>query len=92
MRKEGRYYCRGPSILSSEEVERLVKLGDKVDQALCERKIKRQQLKSACKKVKEDVRKFVEDEVCYFSDEVPSRSFPRYTPHEKRVAGFGVGY
>lgn len=37
MRKEGRHFRRGPSTLSSEEVERLVKLGDKVDQALYER-------------------------------------------------------
>lgn len=32
----------------------------------------------------------MEDEVCYFSDEVPSRSFPRYTSMKKELQDLGL--
>lgn len=90
VRKEDRHYYRGPTILSPQEVERLVKLGDKVDHARFERKRKREELKSVCKKLQEDVRKFVEDEVCYSPDEVHCRSFSRYTSMKKELQDLGL--
>jgi Ca2+-binding EF-hand superfamily protein len=87
VRKEGRHFRRGPSTLSSEEVERLVKLGDKVDQALYERKRKREQLKSAFKKFQEEFRKFVDDKL---ADDVHSLRFLGYTSLQKELQDLGL--
>jgi iron-sulfur cluster repair protein YtfE (RIC family) len=75
VRKVGNRYHRGPRRLKSDEVERLVKLGDKIDRVRYERDKKREVLKSVYQKFQEDVRKYVDDEIGYFSDEVVSPIF-----------------
>lgn len=41
-------------------------------------------------KLKEDVSKFVDDEVCYLPDEVHCRSFSGYASLKKELLDFGM--
>ncbi|TGO61347.1 hypothetical protein BELL_1165g00020 [Botrytis elliptica] len=87
IRKDGKIFRKGPKILSSDEVERLVKLGDKIERARFERKKKREKLKSTCKKLQEDVLKFVNDKL---ADDVHSLSFFLDTSLQKEFQDMGL--